>query len=127
MNLESGFQQKGVQFLGRLVFLFFLPLVLLSCATAQAPIAKNETPKEVKRAVKSVAEAMSGKELSDAEVNKLVNDLKTDEEAQSAVKAMTDAVSGEKPKLKYSPVTGKRYAPHMEYDPETGAKLEWVK
>lgn len=36
-------------------------------------------------------------------------------------------VNADQPVIKYSPVTGKHYSGDLEFDPETGAKLEVVK
>ena len=109
-------------------FIFLiLCIILSSCQTAGVPGTKRESAAEVKGAVKTIAETVSGQEMTDEDVDKLMKDLKNDPEAQSAVKVIQDSLSGEKAgRVKYSPVTGKRYSPHMEYDPETGVKLEYV-
>lgn len=83
----------------------------------------KETTQEIESALSSVSEAISGQPLTDEQRKSLIRDLKNNKEAQSAVQAITDSMSGQKVKIKYSPVTGKRYAPNMEYDPETGVKL----
>ena len=85
----------------------------------------EEDRKDVEGAIETIAEAISGKDMTEEEVDQLKDQLRNDSEAQSAIQAITDSVS-EKPRIKYSPATGKRYAPHMEVDPETGVKLEWV-
>lgn len=103
------------------VILSFLPFVS-GCQTAG-----KESSAEMKQAVKTIAESVSGQELSDKDVNRLMKDLREDPEAQSAVTAIKGSISGEQAgRIKYSPATGKRYAPHLEYDPETGVKLEYV-
>ncbi len=60
---------------------------------------------------------MSGKEMSDQDVDKLITDIQTDEEAQSAVNSITNSMDPQNQKrIKYSPATGKRYSPNLEYD-----------
>lgn len=108
----------------RLKFLFILALLPFvgGCQTAG-----KESSADMKQAVKTIAESVSGQDLSDKDVNRLIKDLREDPEAQSAVTAIKESVSGEQAgRIKYSPATGKRYAPHLEYDPETGVKLEYV-
>lgn len=96
---------------------FIICIFIAGCASAQQK-------KEERAALKSVAEAVSGQEMTDQDVRRLERQIKNDPEAQSAVKAITDSVQGSgKVVAKYSPVTGKRYSPHLEYEPGTGARL----
>jgi len=86
----------------------------------------QETSPEVYTAMESVAGALAGKDMTQEELKDLSTQIRNDPEAQSAVELITHTISGDKPRIKYSPSTGKRYAPHLEVDPETGEKLEWL-
>lgn len=46
------------------------------------------------------------------------------EAARKVVKGMVAASSDAAPVIKYSPTTGKHYSGNLEFDPETGEKLE---
>ena len=104
---------------------FFLSLVFFSGCASTSNVGSIPDRKETEAAIESIAEAISGKELTEEDAKKLKDQIRNDPEAQSAIQAITNSVSGQQ-RFKYSPVTGKRYAPHMEIDPETGVKLEWV-
>lgn len=91
--------------------------------TSTNQVGKKGQVLEDSSAMKAVAESITGKQLDEKQLKKINQELKNDPEAREAVKIITDTVQGKKPVAKYSPVTGKRYAPNMEYDPETGAKL----
>ena len=69
-----------------------------------------ETRAETVSAVKSVAEGISGHELSDEELNDLGRRIQKDPETQSAIQAITGAMGSEPPVVKYCPVCGKRYS-----------------
>lgn len=98
---------------------------LAGCATTASKPAPPRDKKGAESALESVAAAISGKELSPEEVKQLKNEVQKDPEAQSAIKAITNSVSGHQ-RWKYSPATGKRYAPNLTVDPETGVPLKWV-
>lgn len=74
-------------------------------------------------AFRAVAESVAGGGLTDSRIRDLERDIRQDPDTRSAVGMITESVGGKKPAAKYSPATGKRYAPSMEYDPETGVKL----
>lgn len=103
--------------------------LLSSCQSARMPVkSPDESAEDVQRAVGVVAGALGGKAMSEDEVKRLARDLRTDENTKTAVKSITASMDPRQPgRVKYSPATGKRYAPHLEYDPETGVKLEYVK
>ena len=69
---------------------------------------------------------MSGRELSEEEKRNLQEQMRTDKDAQSAVQAISGSVSGKNVKVKYCPVGGERYAPHIETCPVHGVRLELV-
>lgn len=98
---------------------------LTGCATAQKVQRQREYLEETEMAVGEIAEAVTGRELTEEEKKRLEDQIKNDPEAQSAMQAIAD--SHTKPlRMKYSPATGKRYAGHLEVDPETGVKLLWL-
>ena len=109
-----------------LIFLVFL----LGCSATRKQIdgggSQEETRKEVEAALKSVAEAISGNDLSEEDLKVLSKQLREDEDAQSAVEAITDAMSNAVRKVKYCPVDGKRYSPNLETCPDHGMPLKWV-
>jgi hypothetical protein len=102
-------------------------VLLAGCASSKSAdlvvTSGNESPQEAVSALGHVAGAYAGRDLSEAELKKLAQDLQKDEEAQSAVKAIADTMEGKSAGIKYSPATGKRYSGNLEYDPETGVKL----
>ena len=87
---------------------------------------QEETGKDVKEALSAVAGALSGKLLDEDDLRALEKQIRTDEDAQTAIQAITESVGGKVPVVKYCPITGRRYAAHMEYCPEHNVKLEIV-
>jgi len=79
--------------------------------------------KDAFNTIKTVSEVITGKKLNEDEVVNLTKSIVKDKEAQTVIKEIGDAVIPGKVKVKYSPVTGKRYSANMEYCPETGVKL----
>ncbi len=112
-------------FYGGMVILGVLGMT--GCQTLQQPkpVASHETHRDVQKALGSITEAISGKTLSDKELKKLSKDLRTDKEARSAIKVITDTMSGRR-RVKYCPVTGRRYAPNLTVCPEHGVPLKDV-
>ncbi len=122
---------KGTSLLFR--SLAFSGLLLLSvvflisgCATASSVRNENETTEEAQSALSAVAGALSGKTLSEEDLRNLEKQIKEDEEAQTAIQVITESVGGKAHVVKYCPVTGRRYAPHMEQCPEHQVHLEIV-
>ena len=62
----------------------------------------------------------------DQKLQAVAIDLYKNEDSRSAAQKIL-GVNTDKPVIKYSPVTGKHYSGDLEFDPETGAKLEVVK
>jgi PBP1b-binding outer membrane lipoprotein LpoB len=54
-------------------------------------------------------------------------DVYQNPESRSAAEKILGVNADDKPVVKYSPVTGKHYSGDLEFDPETGARLEVVK
>ena len=87
---------------------------------------REETGKDVTEALSAVAGALSGKVLDKDDLRNLEKQIRTDEDAQTAIQAITESVGGKVPIVKYCPITGRRYAAHMEYCPEHNVKLKIV-
>ncbi len=98
---------------------------LSACGTIQKKKNQIEYLKESQEALGTIAEAVTGMPLTEEEKKALEKQLRSDPEAQAAVESIANSLS-EPVRMKYSPVTGKRYAPHLDYDPETGAQLLWL-
>jgi hypothetical protein len=105
-------------------------LSLFGCATtSNRPIKSSqpvETTSEQLEAAQKVVGAMGNKEVSREDLKALATDMQRDPESRSAVQKII-GVTDEKPVIKYSPATGKHYSGDLEYDPETGVKLEVLK
>ena len=86
----------------------------------------KEKSENIDEILSAVAGALSGKQLSEEELRNLEKQIQTDEEAQSAIQVITDSVGGKAPQVKYCPVTGRRYASHLEICPEHQVQLEVV-
>lgn len=97
---------------------------LIGCQTARPPLAQDESVEDLKQAVGSVAEAVSGESLTDEEVGALTEQIQSDPEAQSAIQSISDSYSNKNVRVKYNPQTGERFAPHMTHDPVTGVELK---
>ena len=110
-----------------LVSLAFFVSMFSGCAsTPKTPAAPPETKAEQLDAAQKVVGAMAGgRDMTPADMKRVVKDVRTDGSARSAVQKIIGGA--ETPVVKYSPVTGKHYSGDLEYDPETGAKLEVIK
>lgn len=104
-------------------FYVCLILFIYGCQTVK-PSPSVNADDDIDAALHEVAEALTGKELSQKDMKNLEKQIRHDKEARSAIDSIQDSLSNKKPVVKYSPVTGKRYAESMEFDPETGVKLE---
>ena len=100
-------------------------LCLQGCQTTQGFRSKGMAGENNEEGLKSVAEAMGGKKMSDKEARDLAKKIENDPEAKSAVESIKNSLSNEK-RIKYCPSTGKRYAGSLEYSPECDVKLEWL-
>jgi hypothetical protein len=106
-----------------------LPYAFLAsgCATASKPPAGSKTVETVPQqidAAQKVVSAMAGHEMTPGDMKRVVGDIRKDGESRSAVQKILGTT--EKPVIKYSPATGKHYSGELEFDPETGVKLEVV-
>lgn len=110
-----------------ILVVYFASAFFSGCQTTASPIqAQKESRQEVQDAMTAVAGALSGKQLTKEELRNLEKQLKTDTEARSAVEVITGSVGGKSPSVKYCPVCGKRYAPHLDLCPDHHVKLKTV-
>ncbi len=73
----------------------------------------------------TVAESISGKEISEKDARRIGRELRSDPEARSAIEAIKESLSGaEKKIIKYCPVDGVRYAPSFQECPEHKVTLK---
>lgn len=103
------------------VFLIGLLLGLgcWGCASSQH---HRRISSQEQEAIRQMLNAVSSQELSDAQIRKIAQDIQKDSDSQEAIDKILfhpqDSV------IKYSPATGKHYSGHLEFDPETGVRLE---
>ncbi len=97
---------------------------MAGCATTpkSAPVKPVETVDQQLEAARKVVGGMANRDLSREELIKFGQGLNRDPEAKTAVQKIVAPSAA--PVIKYSPVTGKHYSGDLEYDPETGVKLE---
>jgi len=109
-----------------MLFLSFLCACSTTKSKETSAQKQSESIKNQKSALMAVVGSISDKELSEKDLKKIVKDLKNDEEAQSAINSIKDSLGRDQVKVKYCPITGKRYAPRIRQCPEHGVDLEWV-
>jgi len=103
-----------------------LVIFLFGCQTTSRDQNSKKNTEDVREVLSTVVGALSGRSLSEDELRNLENQIQSDEEAQSAIQAIADSVGGKATHVKYCPVTGRRYASHLEVCPEHQVKLEVV-
>jgi len=103
-----------------------LTLILGACATSSSIKGEGESNEDIKTAIGSIVEAVSNKDLSDEEKDKLTDQILGDKDAQEAIKAISDSMDIRSASVKYCPITGKRYASHMDVCPLHAVKLSVV-
>lgn len=87
---------------------------------------KKESRQEVKTAIGSVMSAVSGQEISQSDIKQFEKQIRKDKEAQTAVQVIADSITNANVKIKYCPVCGKRFSPHISICPEHKVDLEKV-
>ena len=90
-----------------------------SCATSgrRGGVPVRESPREVGTAVGSVVGGLTGQDVSEADLRRLIKDIQKDEEARSAVEAIGTALSPTPVRVRYCPVTGKHYSARVKICP----------
>jgi len=109
-----------------LLLLLSVAIVHSGCRTVAPVQGSKESSVEAQEALTAVAGALSGRPLSEEELRGLEQQIRTDEEAQTAVQAITGSIEGKARQVKYCPVTGRRFAVHLEMCPEHQIPLETV-
>jgi len=110
----------------RYLLIASLSVFLFGCQTTSKGRNSIENTENIGEVLSAVAGALSGKQLSDEEMRNLEEQIRTDKEAQSAIEVITNSVGGKAPQVKYCPITGRRYASHIEICPEHQVQLEIV-
>lgn len=123
LSLWMGTKAEGL-WTGALIF--FLACVLSSCQTVSSSKKSQATKVSGDEAISSIAEVWAGKHLTREEIEGLKKQLKTDKEARSAIEAITGSVTAKRGGIKYCPVDGEHYAPHVEVCPVHKIKLKAV-
>ena len=103
-----------------------LTLFLFGCQTISQDQNSKKNTEDVGEILSAVVGALSGRPLSEEELHNLEKQIRSDVEAQSAIQAIADSVGGKATHVKYCPVTGRRYASHLEVCPEHQVQLEVV-
>jgi hypothetical protein len=102
----------------------FLSILFISFGCAQKQILfDGATGKEVDETIETIAEAITGKDFSQEEVQALKKQVVYDEEARSAVEKITNVMRGERIRVKICPETGERFSASLEYCPGTDIPL----
>jgi hypothetical protein len=107
-------------------------VLLAGCATpaqkapAERSPAKVETRADVKSALESVTKAVSGQQVTEAEMRNLSRQIEQDAGTRRAVETVTDAVSGAPVQVKYCPIDGKRFSAGLKTCPEHSVELKVV-
>ncbi len=104
-----------------------IPMLLLcgllfgGCASGRSS-APKETPNDQFDMAQKVMGGMTGRDVSNSDMKRMIRDVQTDPGSRDAANKILGA--GKPVVVKYSPVTGKHYSGELEVDPETGVKLE---
>jgi len=82
--------------------------------------------KDIDQVIESIGGSLSGKELSEDDIKRIKKQLRNDPEAQSAVQAVSEGLDKNRIRIKFCPLTGKRYGPNFKLCPEHNVDLQWV-
>lgn len=121
-SLFWAFKRTGVILLSPLILSLSFLFGCTSIPRTQRPGAATETLDQGLDAAQKVIGTMAQKDMTRKDLMRLGQQLRNDPDASAAV----DKIIGVKQPMviKYSPATGKHYSSDLEYDPETGVKLE---
>ena len=112
--------QTAIQF----IFLLLGVCLWSGCAaTGTRPEALSDQPESFS-ALRSVGQAVSGQDLTDEQMHKISRQIQEDEETRSAIKTIRENLSGSQARVKYCPVCGRRYSPHLKTCPIHGVELK---
>lgn len=101
-----------------------LVLFIYGCRTIPSEQTDKQLRDEAVQSLGTVASAISGKEITEDDLRDLNKQIRNDEEAKQAVDSITDALTGENTVIKYCPIDGARFAPHIQKCPEHNIDLE---
>lgn len=102
-------------------------LILIFLTGCQTLSSKQQAKtKEEMEAMRSIAGAVSGKQLNDQEFKDLAQQVQKDPQAQSAVGAITGSLGGETVRVKYCPVDGQRFSSRIKECPDHHVELKYV-
>ena len=102
-----------------------ISLVVYGCQTN--PQTRNDLKADQVRlkTMRSVASALSGKEVTDEDFLRLGKQMRTNEEVKDAVESLANALTTST-KIQYCPIDGKRFAPAIKYCPQHHVELKEV-
>ncbi len=83
-----------------------------------------ETKEDVYSALESVGSAIRGKKLTQEEIKEISKDIQKDKAAQSAISEVTGTYSQNQGVIKYCPIDGKHFSPHLKFCPEHQVELK---
>lgn len=109
----------------RIFILGLVGLIGAGCTTTQNSAKNIESQQDVEKALRSMAGAVSGKNLTEEEFSNLTKQIRNDKQAQEAVGAITSSLEGSQVIL-YCPTDGKRYSSNFKTCPEHGVQLKEV-
>jgi hypothetical protein len=91
-------------------------------APVEAGAARPESQRDAIKAIESVTGAMAGKEMTEADMKRLIKDLRDDPEAQSAIRVISGQTESAVT-ARYCPITGRHYSPRVLVCPIHGVDL----
>ena len=89
------------------------------------PRSQGESSQDTMEAMTTVTEAIVGKDLSQEDMKKLNQQMRTDRDARAAVQVLTDTMSGAAA-IKYCPMDGERFAASLTQCPTHKVELKEV-
>ncbi len=89
----------------------------------QGVLKQREDLPQQRKDLESVASAMSGHEVNQQDLKKVVQDLKNDKDSRSAVESVSNSLGGQGLDVKYCPVNGKRFSARLKLCPQHNVPL----
>jgi hypothetical protein len=108
----------------RSLFLTIMMLLVFTGCQTTHPKKDDASTREAMEAVGTVTGALTGKEMTDDEKRKAVNDLRKDKDAQSAMRSISGALEVKQTGIKYCPIDGQRFSAEVEMCPVHHVKLK---
>lgn len=117
---------KSSRSLSSILFIVIFMSGFSGCQTTKSTISQTDVRDDQEKTIRAIAGSLRGKELSDAELKNLTQQIQTDEEARSAIQTISNSMGGKSVQVKYCPVCGKRFAARMELCPDDHSALKEV-